>query len=313
MCKTSALTGCNILPIDIRGKRIIIRSSMNDQPVKALLLAAVGARTRALRLEAGLTVKEFARRAALSPRFVNQLERGAGNISIAGLARVAAVLGRSAHELIPPGDADHSLAAEIWRLVSHSSSDELHELQQLLETRTGSKSRPRFLALIGLRGAGKSTVGPALARRLKTEFVELDKLVEKAAGMSLGEIFATHGEAYYRELERESTIRLFAGSHGCVLVPGGSVVTDPETWGLIKRRCFTVWLHATPEEFMKRMRRQGDLRPMEGRPSAMDELKTLLARREVLYAESRLKIKTTNKSPAAVIGQIIKAIEPRSP
>lgn len=281
---------------------------MNDEPDKVLLLAAVGDRTRALRLEAGLTVKEFAKRAVLSPRFVNQLEAGAGNISIAGLARVAAVLGRSAHELIPPVDDDHSLPAEIWRLLSDSSSDELHDLQRWLETRKGSKSRPRFLALIGLRGAGKSTVGPALAKRLETEFVEIDKLVEKAAGMSLGEIFATHGEAYYLELERASILRLFADSRACVLVPGGSVVTDGETWELIKRRCFTVWLHATPEEFMKRMRRQGDLRPMQGRPSAMDELKALLARREPLYAESDLKIKTTNKSPAAVIGQIIKAV-----
>jgi XRE family aerobic/anaerobic benzoate catabolism transcriptional regulator len=282
---------------------------MNDEPKKTLLLAAVGARTRALRLEAGLTVKEFARRAALSPRFVNQLEAGAGNISIAGLARVAAALRHSTHELIPPVDHDHSLPAEIWRLVSDSSTDDLHDLQQWLATRRGGKSRSHFFALIGLRGAGKSTVGPMLARRLKTEFVEVDKLVEKAAGMSLGEIFATHGEAYYRDLERESILRLFAGSRGCVLVPGGSVVTDAETWELIKRRCFTVWLHATPEEFMKRMRRQGDLRPMQGRPSAMDELKTLLARREVLYAESRLKVKTTNKSPAAVIGQIIKAVD----
>jgi XRE family transcriptional regulator, aerobic/anaerobic benzoate catabolism transcriptional regulator len=281
---------------------------MKGELDKAVLLAAVGARTRALRLKAGLTVKEFASRAGLSPRFVNQLEAGAGNISIAGLARAAAALGRSAHELMPPADDDHSVAAEVWRLISNTNSDELHDLRQWLEKRKGDKSRPRFLALIGLRGAGKSTVGPALAKRLKTEFVEVDKLVEKAAGMSLAEIFATHGEAYYRELERESTLRLFAGSGGCVLVPGGSVVTDPETWGLIKARCFTVWLHATPEEFMKRMRRQGDLRPMQGRPSAMDELKALLSRREPLYGESDLKIKTTKKSPAAVIGQIIKAV-----
>ena len=299
----------NILPVDKRSKRIIIRTGMSGEPVKSSLLAGVGARTRALRLEAGLTVKEFAERAALSTRFVNQLESGAGNISIAGLARVAAALGRSTHELIPPANDDHSLPAEVWRLLSDFSGDDLHDLHQWLETRKGGKSRPRFLALIGLRGAGKSTVGPMLARRLKTEFVEIDKLVEKAAGMSLGEIFATHGEAYYRELERESIIRLLAGSLNCVLVPGGSVVTDPESWGLIKRRCFTVWLHATPEEFMKRMRRQGDLRPMQGRPSAMDELKALLARREVLYAESRLKIGTTGKSPAAVVAQVVKAVD----
>jgi XRE family aerobic/anaerobic benzoate catabolism transcriptional regulator len=281
---------------------------MNPERVKTLLLAAVGARIRAMRLEAGLTVKELARQATLSPRFVNQLEAGAGNISIAGLARVAAALGRATHELTPPGDDDHSLAAEIWRLIGDSSTDDLHELRQWMETRKAGNSTPRFLALIGLRGAGKSTVGPALARQLKTEFVEIDKLVEKAAGMSLSEIFATHGEAYYRELERESIMRLFANSTGCVMVPGGSVVTDATIWEFIKRRCFTVWLHATPEEFMKRMRRQGDLRPMQGRPSAMDELKAVLARREVLYAQSRLRIKTTGKSPAAIVAKIIKAV-----
>jgi len=276
--------------------------------IKSSLLTAVGGRVRALRLKAGLTVKEFAELAALSARFVNQLESGAGNISIAGLARAAAALGRSTHELMPPPVDDHSPQAELWRLASDASDDDLHDFQQWLQARQGDKSKPRFVALIGLRGAGKSTVGPIVAKKLKTDFVELDKLVEKAAGMSLGEIFATHGESYYRELERESILRLFTTERGGVLVPGGSVVTDVDIWELIKRRCFTVWLHATPEEFMKRMRRQGDLRPMQGRPSAMAELKALLARREPLYAESDLKIKTTGKSPAAVSEQILKSI-----
>ena len=281
---------------------------MRRESGKTLVLAALGARIRALRLESGLTAKELAGRASLSPRFVNQLESGAGNISVAGLARVASALGRATHELVPPAGDDHSSPAEIWRLLSDFSRDDLHEVQRWLETRKGARTAPSFVALIGLRGAGKSTVGPMLARRLKTEFLEIDKLVEKAAGMSLGEIFATHGEAYYRDLERESILRLFASSRGCVLVPGGSVVTDAETWEMIKRRCFTIWLHATPGEFMKRMRRQGDLRPMQGRPSAMSELKALLARREPFYAESHLKIRTTNKTPAAVIEQIVKSV-----
>src|SRR5262245_1181019 len=281
---------------------------MDQEDGKAGLLTAVGARVRALRLEAGLTVREFAERAALSPRFVNQLETGAGNISIAGLARAAAALGRSLPELVPPLKQDHSLTAEIWRLLTDSGGDDLQDLLQWLEQRRGSRSKPRFIALIGLRGSGKSTVGPMLARRLQTEFVELDKWVEEAAGLTLAEMFATHGEAYYRELERESVLRLFARLSGGVLAPGGSVVTDAESWELIKRRCFTVWLHATPEEFMRRMRRQGDLRPIQGRPSAMSELKALLARREPLYAESHLKIKTTGKSPASVVGEIAEAV-----
>ena len=281
---------------------------MDEDHIRASLLEGIGRRVRALRLEAGLTVKDFAVRAEISPRFAHQVEAGIGNISIAGLARVAAALGRSLPELIPPLADDRSARAEIWRLLVDSNGDDLQECQQWLEQRKGAKPAARFIAVIGLRGAGKSTVGPLLAKRLKTEFVELDKWIEEAAGMLLGEVFATHGEAYYRRLERESIRRVFAKSGGCVLAAGGSVVSDPESWELIKRRCFTVWLHATPEEFMKRMRRQGDLRPMQGRPSAMDELKALLARREPLYAESALKIKTTDASPAAVVTQIVKAL-----
>jgi len=284
---------------------------MNGEELKPSVLQAVGSRVRALRLEAGLTVKDFAKRAALSPRFAHQLEAGGGNISIAGLARAAAALGRSLPELVPPALDDHALPAEIWRLLADSTSDDLQELRQWLELRKPGHSGIRFVALIGLRGAGKSTVGRLLAKRLKKEFVELDKLVEEAAGMSLGEVFATHGEQYYRRLEREAVQQLFGRSCGCVLAPGGSVVSDADIWELIRRRCFTVWLHATPEEFMKRMRRQGDLRPMQGRPSAMEELKALLARREPLYAESHLKIKTTNRSPAEVVTQIQKSVNGR--
>jgi XRE family aerobic/anaerobic benzoate catabolism transcriptional regulator len=280
---------------------------MDHEQERVELLRAVGARVRALRLESGLTVKDFAERAALSPRFVHQLEGGSANISIAGLARVAAVTGRSLPELIPPVSDDHSLPAEIWRLLNERGTDELQDLQEWLAERKGREPRRSFIALIGLRGAGKSTVGPMLAKRLKLDFVELDKWVEEAADMSLGEIFATHGEEYYRNLQREAVIRLFDRSQGCVVVPGGSVVTDTDSWQLIRRRCFTVWLHATPEEFMRRMKRQGDTRPMQGRPSAMDELKALLARREPLYAESDLVIKTTNKSPTQVVTQIAKA------
>ncbi len=281
---------------------------MNRANLKSLLLADVGGRVRALRSEANLTVKEFARQAGLSPRFVNQLEAGAGNISIASLAGVATALGRSLPELLPPVNDDHSLVAEIWRLLRDCSADDLHDLRQWLDTRKGSNHKRTFIALIGLRGSGKSTVGPRLARRLKIEFVEVDRWVEKAAGMSLGEIFATHGELYYQELQRACLIKLFARSRTCVLALGGSVVADAESWELVKRRCYTVWLHATRDEFMRRMRRQGDLRPMEGRPSAMEELKALLARREPLYGQSHLKIKTTSQSPQEVVEKIVKSL-----
>jgi XRE family aerobic/anaerobic benzoate catabolism transcriptional regulator len=280
---------------------------MNRNGNKSSLLAGIGGRIRALRAEARWTIKELAERAALSPRFVAQLEAGQGNISIVRLAQVAAALDRPVQELIPPASGDGSLRAEIWHLLSRCDDDELQELREWLGQRAG-QSGPRFVALIGLRGAGKSTVGAQLAVRLQTEFVELDAVIEKDAGISLGEIFALHGEEYYRRLERAALAKLFTTSRGCVLATGGSLVTDAESWQQVQRRCFTVWLRATPQEHMTRVLRQGDTRPMKDNPSAMTELKALLARREPLYAQADLTIKTSDKSPAAIVTQIAKAM-----
>lgn len=278
-----------------------------NQKEKTALLTHLGARVRALRLASNLTVREFAERTALSPRFINQLEGGTGNISVAGLARVGAALNRTLAELLPPAEADHSLRAEIWRSLSECDDADLHALRQWLAKRKGQTALPRFIALIGILGAGKSTVGPLLAKELKTDFIELDHKIEEAAGLPLADIFATHGESYYRDLEHESLARLFATSRGCVFAPGGSVVTDPESWNLIKQRCFTIWLHATPEELMKRTKRKGNPRLLS-RPSVLTDMKSLLVRREPLYAESQLVIRTSGKSPAKVLNEIREAI-----
>jgi len=277
----------------------------------SILLFGIGNRVRKLRLEKKISVRELARLSDLSPRFINQLEAGDANIAIAGLARLAAALDRTISELIPPAEYDDSAHAGIQRWLYESNDDDIRELQQWIDIRKqagAATSTTRFIALIGLRGVGKSTVGPMLAKRLKREFVELDQWVEDAAGMKLGEIFTTHGEAYYRRLERQALDRLFSTSGGCIFAPGGSIVTDEESWSLIKRRCVTVWLHATAEEFMKRMRKQGDMRPMQGRPAANAELKALLSRREPLYAESQFTVKTTGRSPSAVTSEIAKAV-----
>jgi XRE family aerobic/anaerobic benzoate catabolism transcriptional regulator len=277
------------------------------QKEKEALLARLGARVRALRLGADLTVGKFAERASLSPRFINQLEAGTGNISVARLAQVAATLGRTLPELLPPPETDHSLRAEVWRSLADCDDGDLHELRLWLAKRNGHGALPRYIALIGILGAGKSTVGPLLAKQLKTEFVELDHEIEEAAGMPLADLFASHGEGYYRTLEHGALARLFAASRGGVFAPGGSVVTDPESWNLVKQRCFTIWLHATPEELMKRTKRKGNPRLLS-RPSVMTDMKSLLARREPLYAESQLTIKTTGKTPANIVQKILNAL-----
>jgi XRE family transcriptional regulator, aerobic/anaerobic benzoate catabolism transcriptional regulator len=294
-------------PFDRKDKRTILRNMKIKQMEKEALLAGLGARVRALRLEADLTVSAFGKRTSLSPRFINQLEAGTGNISVARLAQVAAALGRALPELLPPSETDHSLRAEVWRSLAACDDEDLSELRQWLAKRNRRRAMPRYIALIGILGAGKSTVGPLLARRLKTDFVELDHEIEEAAGMPLADLFATHGEHYYRAREREALAQLFATSGGGVFAPGGSVVTDPESWNLVKQRCFTIWLHATPEELMKRTKRKGNPRLLS-RPSVMTDLKSLLARREPLYAESQLTIKTTGKTPAKIAQEILNVI-----
>ncbi len=146
-----------------------------------------------------------------------------------------------------------------------------------------------------------------LSRKLKTDFVELDHEIEEAAGIPLVDLFATHGDGYYRTLEHDALARLFATSRGGVFAPGGSVVTDPESWNLVKQRRFTVWLHATPEELMKRTKRKGNQRLLS-RLSVMADLKCLPARREPLYAESKLTIKTTGKTPAKIMHETLNAL-----
>jgi len=272
------------------------------------LLDGIGSKVRTLRNESHLTIKELSDRAGLSPRFVAQLEAGQGNISISRLADVATALGRPLQELLPPTSNDGSLHSEIWHQINHCTEEDLQELRDWLAERKG-RTETRFIALVGLRGAGKSTVGAQLAKKLKMDFVEIDSLIERTAGMSLGEIFAIHGEDYYRRLEREVLARLFAESKGCVLATGGSIVTDTESWDIVKRRCFTIWLRATPQEHMNRVLRQGDTRPMRDNPSAMAELKSLLSRREPLYAQVDLVVKTSNELPQNIVSKISRRIE----
>jgi XRE family aerobic/anaerobic benzoate catabolism transcriptional regulator len=238
------------------------------------LLEDLGGRVRELREQRGVTQRALAAKSGVSPRYLAQLEAGRANISVERLDDVARALGCSPAALLRPRAA---------------------------QPRRPTPARPAVIALLGLRGAGKSTVGARLARRLGLRFVELDRAVEAAAGLSLAELFELHGEGYYRRLERETLIGLFAEPAGMVLATGGGLVTDRETYKLLKRRAVTVWLKARPEDHWNRVLQQGDQRPMAQHPHAMAELRALLVAREKLYAEADHVIETSKLAPDQVV------------
>lgn len=237
-------------------------------------LQTLGARVRTLREEEGMSLGDLAARSGLSTRFVTEIQAGRGNVSIVRLVHLAHALGTTASRLVA-------------------------------EAETAKRRGARVVALLGVRGAGKSTIGPRLAARLGVEFFELDRLVESEAGMPLAELFATHGESYLRRLEVSALRRLLARGLEAVLATGGGIVENQEAWKLLEEKTTTVWLRATAKHHWQRVVLQGDQRPMAGRPAAKAELRRLLARREPLYKRARYRVDTARLGVAGSVALIV--------
>lgn len=240
------------------------------------ILTALGRRARAQRLSRGWTLREVAERSSVSPRFLVQLEAGVGNISVRRLADVA-----------------YALETTPAFLLSEAEMP-----------------KPAVIALLGLRGAGKTTIGRRLAKRRRVPFVELDKRIEQGADLSLGEIFALHGEDYYRRLEREVLQEVLNEGRPMVLATGGGLVASPDTFAMLRRSAVTVWLRATPEDHWNRVVRQGDRRPMADHPQAMADLRSLLAGREPLYALADHTVDTSSGSLEKIVVSLDRLLSP---
>jgi XRE family aerobic/anaerobic benzoate catabolism transcriptional regulator len=259
------------------------------------LLARVARRVRSRRHALGLTARELAERSGLSVRFVSQLENGQANIAVGRLDAVARVLGMELAELV---------AAEGWVQPRSGSVPGAPA-----DARTESERREKPIALLGMRGAGKSTIGALLADALRWPLVEVDGAVEALSGLALSQIFTVHGEDYYRRLEAVCVGDLLGGGEAMVIAPSGGVVGNGPAFTLIRQRCFTVWLRASPEQHMARVLGQGDGRPMGDRERPMEELRAILARREHLYGQADLVLDTSEGSPEAAADQLVVALE----
>jgi XRE family aerobic/anaerobic benzoate catabolism transcriptional regulator len=253
--------------------------------------------------------KSLSKASGVSERYLAELERGAGNASLLVLRQIAEALSIEVAALV--GDQlerpiDLTLAIhQLERLAP----TELAEARRLITQRFGpAASAQGRIALVGLRGAGKTTLGQLVARALDMPFVELDREVERASGMELSEIFALHGQAMFRRLERQCLETIVGRFERAVIAAGGSLVTEPATYDLLLSSCFVVWLSATPDQHMSRVIAQGDLRPMAEGPQAMEDLKAILASRGPLYAKANAEVSTSGRSEAEALAALLDVI-----
>jgi XRE family aerobic/anaerobic benzoate catabolism transcriptional regulator len=259
-------------------------------------LAGVGKRVREARARVGISRKVLSQAARVSERYLAQLESGDGNASILLLRRVAGALNvRIADLLEPPGFEGTSGA--IRRFLESLRPERMHDALRRLTQEFGRDEsvRRRRIAVIGLRGAGKTTLGKLLARALGRPFIELDREVEREAGVPLSDVFLLYGPAGYHLIERRCLDRVIESQTDVVLAVGGGIVSEPDTYNALLRSCYTVWLKASPEEHMARVVAQGDTRPMAGHAEAMNDLRHILAGREPMYGQADAVVDTAGQ------------------
>ncbi len=304
-------------------KRDITENPQDGAPSAQLdrdtFLVALGEQVRTIRARHGMTRKSLAMAASVSERHLANLEYGLGNVSVLVLLQVATALHCSLAELI----GDVTTSSPEWlmlrSLLEHQDDATLRRVRVAVGEMLGSTSgrkhdssvptkRSHRISLIGLRGAGKSTLGAMLAEDLEFPFIELSREIEKVAGCTISEIQALYGQNAYRRYERralEEAIQIYP--EAIIATPGG-IVSDPANFNVLLTQCTTVWLRATPEHHMARVQAQGDMRPMAASTEAMNDLRTILAGRAAFYAKADFQINTSDAALDATFLELRKTV-----
>jgi len=275
------------------------------------LIQRVGERVRRARERKGIPRRVLSDMSGVSPRYLAQLEAGEGNISIGLLQRVAVALDHRIEWLVGEEDPWSSDALRVADMFRSSSTEVQQAILRKLNPEPAETLRAHRICLLGLRGAGKSTLGALAGQALNIPFVELNAEIEEQAGMPVEEVMALYGQEGYRKLEAQAISRIIATHDSMVLAVAGGIVAEPETYNQLLGHFHTIWLKTTPNEHMARVRAQGDERPMAGNPEAMEQLKSILTSRETLYSRAQAQLDTSGQSVEASLAQLLALIEDR--
>lgn len=274
-------------------------------------LRQLGAHLRILRNQRGMSRKALAQHAKVSERYLAQFEAGLGNCSILLLRRIARAIGLPVTQLVHEGEEPALDQVLLSQFLERLSPAALAEARALLLSHFSEPSddlRRRRVALIGLRGGGKSTLGRLLADSLGVPFIELDREIERRSGTSLSEMFDMFGQETFRRAEREALDDVLRRHPQFVIATSGSIVTEPGTLELLLASCLTVWVRAEPDEHMKRVMAQGDMRPMANSARAMEDLISILRSREPLYAKADVALSTSGQTPEQNLAELLRLV-----
>ncbi len=269
-------------------------------------IAAIGERVRGMRARRGMTRKQLGSDSGVSERYLAQLEGGKANVSVGLLWQVAQAMGVPPHELLPDAAPLARAPSPLLQLLDGLTPEQEEAAHRLLLKHfVNPEGQVRGVALIGLRGAGKSTLGQALAEAVGVPFIRIGDLIEQLGGMSISELFSLGGQKAYRRLERQALQHVLDNYETAVIEAGGSLVSEPATYAELLASFYTVWVRATPEEHMTRVVVQGDLRPVQASQEAMDDLKRILAEREAEYRAANHTLETSGRSVEACLDELM--------